>query len=201
MPASSVFYGFIGFLLSLSVAGCGPSVPSKSVFQGTDISGVDWGKDFNLIDHTGRRRSLVDFHGKVVVLFFGYTHCPDVCPTTLGEMAQALKQLGKNADKVQVLLVTLDPARDTPAVLAQYVPSFNPSFLGLTGSEAEVDLLAKSFKVFYQKQAGSAKMGYTLDHSANTFVFDPQGRLRLMFGFGRGVAPVVSDINQLLSGK
>jgi len=201
MSVSSVFHCFLGLALSLLVAGCGPSAPSKAVFQGTDITGVEWGKDFNLVDHTGQRRSLVDFHGKAVALFFGYTHCPDVCPTTLGEMAQTLKQLGKDADKVQVLFVTLDPARDTPAVLAQYVPSFNPTFLGLTGTEAEVAIVAKSFKVFYQKQESSSKMGYTLDHSANTFVFDPQGRLRLMYSFGRGVAPMVQDINQLLSGK
>jgi len=201
MRISSVFQGFIGLTLSLMLVGCGPSAPSKSPFQGTDITGVDWGMDFNLIDHTGQRRSLADFHGKAVALFFGYTHCPDVCPTTLGEMAQTLKQLGKDADKVQVLLVTLDPARDTPAVLARYVPSFHPTFLGLTGTEAEVAIVAQSFKVFYQKQASDSKMGYTLDHSANTFVFDPQGRLRLMYGFGRGVAPMVHDINQLLSGK
>lgn len=201
MPVSSVFYGFIGLALSMLVAGCGPTVPSKATFQGTDITGVDWGKDFSLVDHTGQRRSLVDFHGKVVALFFGYTHCPDVCPTTLGEMAQTLKQLGKDADKVQVLFVTLDPARDTPAVLTQYVPSFNPTFLGLTGTEAEVAIVAKSFKVFYQKQTSGSTLGYTLDHSANTFVFDPQGRLRLMYGFGRGVAPMVQDIKQLLAGK
>ncbi len=201
MRISPVFQGFIGLALSLMLAGCGPSAPSKSPFQGTDITGVDWGKDFNLTDHTGRRRTLADFHGKAVALFFGYTHCPDVCPTTLGELAQTLKQLGKDAGKVQVLFVTLDPERDTPAVLAQYVPSFNPAFLGLTGTEDEIAVVAKSFKVFYQKQASASKLGYTLDHSANTFVFDPQGRLRLMYGFGRGVAPMVHDINQLLSGK
>lgn len=201
MPVSSTFYGFIGLFLSMLLAGCGPSAPSKAVFQGTDITGVDWGKDFNLTDHKGQRRSLVDFQGKAVALFFGYTHCPDVCPTTLGEMAQTLKQLGPDAEKVQVLLVTLDPARDTPAVLAQYVPSFHPSFLGLTGTEEEVAVVAKSFKAFYQKQASTSKMGYTLDHSANTFVFDPQGRLRLMYSYGRGVSPMVNDIKQLLAGK
>ena len=201
MPVSSVFYGSIGLALSLLVAGCGPSTPAKPVFQGTDITGVDWGKDFNLTDHTGRRRSLTDFHGKAVALFFGFTHCPDVCPTTMGELAQTLKQLGKDADKVQVLFVTLDPARDTPTVLAQYVPSFHPSFLGLTGTEAEISSVLKDFKGFSQKQMSTSKMGYTLDHSANTFVFDPQGRLRLMYGFGRGAAPIVHDIKQLLDGK
>ena len=201
MPGRSVFYGFIGFMLSVLVAGCGPSTPNKAIFQGTDITGADWGKDFNLIDHNGRRRALIDFHGKAVALFFGYTHCPDVCPTTMGELAQTLKLLGKDADKVQVLFVTLDPKRDTPAVLAQYVPSFHPSFLGLTGTEAEIAATAKSFKAFYQTQPSSSKMGYTLDHSSNTFVFDPQGRLRLTYGYGRGAAPIVHDIKQLLAGK
>ena len=143
----------------------------------------------------------MDFHGKVVVLFFGYTHCPDVCPTTLGELGVTLKRLGADAGKVQVLFVTLDPARDTPAVLAQYVPSFNPSFLGLTGTDEEIAQAAKSFKVFYKKQESGSKAGYTLDHSANTFVLDGQGRVRLMFGFGSGAAPLVHDIQQLLAGK
>ena len=191
----------LGLLIVVLLSACGPSVPSKSPFQGTDITGVDWGKDFNLSDHHGRRRTLADFHGKVVVLFFGYTHCPDVCPTTLGELALVLKQLGKDADKVQVLFVTLDPARDTPAVLAKYVPTFNPSFLGLTGTEAEIAQVAQSFKVFYQKQDSGSKAGYSLDHSANTYVFDPQGRLRLMYVFGSGAGPIVHDIKQLLSGK
>jgi len=136
-----------------------------------------------------------------VVLFFGYTHCPDVCPTTLGELGITLKRLGADASKVQVLFVTLDPARDTAAVLAQYVPSFNPTFLGLTGSEEEIAQVAKSFKVFYKKQESSSKAGYTMDHSANTFVIDPQGRLRLLFGFGTGAAPLVHDIQQLLAGQ
>ena len=190
-----------GLLIAVLLGACGPTTSSKSPFQGTDITGVDWGKDFNLTDHHGQRRTLADFHGKVVALFFGYTHCPDVCPTTLGELALTLKKLGKDADKVQVLFVTLDPARDTPAVLAKYVPSFNPTFLGLTGSEAEVAQVAKTFKVFYQKQDKGSKAGYFLDHSANTFVFDPQGRLRLMYGFGVGTGPIIHDINQLLSGK
>jgi protein SCO1/2 len=188
-------------LLVAVLSACAPSAPSQSPFQGTDISGVDWGKDFNLVDHHGQRRTLADFHGKVVALFFGYTHCPDVCPTTLGELALTLKKLGKDAEKVQLLFVTFEPARDTPAVLAQYVPSFNPAFIGLTGSEVEVGQTAKTFKVFYQKQESGSKAGYFLDHSANTFVFDPQGRLRLMYGFGVGVEPILHDFKQLLAGK
>lgn len=188
----------IALLVTLGLAGCGKSKP---VFQGTDVTGVDWGRDFRLTDHTGRPRSLADFRGKVVVMFFGYTHCPDVCPTTLGDMAQVMKVLGPDAERVQVLFVTLDPARDTPQLLAQYVPAFHPRFLGLYGDEATTRKVAADFKVFYQKQAGAGPDSYTLDHGANTFVFDPQGRLRLLFGYGSGVDPMVHDIKQLLDGR
>lgn len=198
-----MFFRILALLLVFFLSGCGPDSGSggKSPFQGTDITGVDWGKDLQLTDHTGKRRSLADFHGKVVVLFFGYTHCPDVCPTTLGELGITLKRLGADASRVQVLFVTLDPARDTPAVLAQYVPSFNPTFLGLTGTEEEIAQTAKSFKVFYKKQESGSKAGYSMDHSANTFVIDQQGRIRLLFGFGSGAAPLVHDIQALLAGK
>lgn len=184
-------------LLAL-LAGCGPQRPQ---FKGTDITGVDWGKDFHLTDHTGKPRTLADFRGKVVVVFFGYTHCPDVCPTTLSEMAAVMKRLGKDAARVQVLFVTLDPARDTPELLAQYVPSFYPTFLGLFGDEAATRETARNFKVFYQKQETGSKVGYTLDHAANTFVYDPAGRLRLLFGFGSGADLISHDINELLNGR
>jgi protein SCO1/2 len=184
--------------LVVAVAACTPRKPD---FQGTDVTGVDWGRDFHLIDHHGHPRSLADFRGKVVVLFFGYTHCPDVCPTTLGELAEVMKRLGPDADKVQVLFVTLDPARDTPALLAQYVPAFHPSFLGLYGDEAATRKAAADFKVFYQKQPGRDADSYTLDHGANSFVFDPQGRLRLVFGYASGVEPLVHDIRLLLEGN
>lgn len=200
-----MIYRIFGLFLILALSACGPNSGSnnsgKSPFQGTDITGADWGKELRLTDHNGQRRSLADFHGKVVVLFFGYTHCPDVCPTTLGELGIAMKRLGADAAKVQVLFVTIDPTRDTPALLAQYVPSFNPTFLGLTGSEEEVAQAAKSFKVFYKKQESGAKGSYSMDHSANTFILDSQGRLRLLFGFGSGAAPLVHDIQALLSGK
>lgn len=197
MTASPFRLLLVILLATLALAGCGQEKP---VFQGTDVTGVTWGRDFWLTDHTGRPRSLADFRGKVVLLFFGYTHCPDVCPTTLSEMAQLMKQLGPDGQRVQVLFVTLDPARDTPELLAQYVPSFHPSFLGLYGDEAATRQVAAEFKVFYQKQAGSTPEGYTLDHGANTFVFDPQGRLRLVFGYGTGADVLVKDIKLLLEG-
>ncbi len=195
--------GLLALILGFALLGCegGGTTPRNSPFQGTDITGVPWGKTLTLTDHTGARRSLSDFHGKVVALFFGFTHCPDVCPTTLGELAQAMQQLGKDADRVQVLFVSLDPARDTPEVLARFVPSFHPAFLGLTGTAEEIAATAKEFKVFYERKNTGSKAGYTLDHSASTFVFDPQGRLRLIYGFGSGAAPIVHDIKQLLAGK
>ena len=178
------------------LAGCGPQGPA---FKGTDITGVEWGKDFHLTDHTGKVRTLADFRGKAVVVFFGYTHCPDVCPTTLSEMASVMKRLGKDAERVQVLFITLDPARDKPELLAQYVPSFHPSFLALSADEATTRKTAQDFKVFYQKQETGSKVGYTLDHAANTFVYDPAGRLRLLFGFGSGLENILHDIKELLS--
>lgn len=195
-----LFRFFAVLSLMLGVAACGPSVP-KTPFKGTDITGVPWGKELRLTDHNGKPRALADFNGKAVAIFFGYTHCPDVCPTTLGELALTLKQLGSDADKVQVLFVTLDPGRDTPEVLRQYVPSFHPGFLGLTGSEAEVAQAAKSFNVFYEKKESGSKAGYLVDHSANTFLIDPQGRVRLLYGFGAAPASIVHDIKQLLDGK
>jgi protein SCO1/2 len=185
-------------VLALVVAGCGPQ---RAEFKGTDITGVSWGKDFRLTDHTGKVRILSDFRGKVVVVFFGYTHCPDVCPTTLSEMAAVMKRLGKDAERVQVLFVTLDPARDKPELLAQYVPSFHPTFLALSADEATTRKTAQDFKVFYQKQETGSSVGYTLDHAANTFVYDPAGRLRLLFGFGSGVDNIYHDINELLAGR
>lgn len=198
MFALNKFLPLLLGLLFAALAGCSPQRPE---FKGTDVTGVPWGKDFHLTDPTGKPRSLADFRGKVVVVFFGYTHCPDVCPTTLSEMAAVMKRLGKDADRVQVLFITLDPARDTPAVLARYVPSFNPGFLGLYGDEAATRDTAREFKVFYQKRESPSRVGYTLDHAANTFVFDPKGRLRLLFGFGTGIDPITHDIKELLAGR
>jgi protein SCO1 len=186
-------------LLALSgLPGCSERQTAEK-FLATDISGMDIGGDFTLTDHNGKLRSLSEFKGKAVVLLFGYTHCPDVCPTTLSEMTLALKQLGTaDAQRVQVLFITLDPERDTTAVLAQYVPSFNPAFLGLRGDAAETIEMTRRFKVFAQKHDTGSNSGYTLDHSASSFVFDTTGKLRLLVGFGQGPEAVAHDLKLLL---
>jgi len=181
-------------LLSLAT-GCAPSAPK---FQATDISGINYGRELRLTDHNGKPRTLADFRGKVVVLFFGYTQCPDVCPTTLAELAEVNKRLGPDAARVQVLFVTIDPERDTADLLSKYVPAFDPSFLGLYGDAEATARTAKEFKILYQKQPGTAPGSYTMDHSAGTYVFDPQGRLRLYVNNGRGPDVFEHDIRELL---
>ena len=153
------------------------------------------------MDHRGQTKQLADFKGKAVVLFFGYTQCPDVCPTTLTTMKDALVRLEGDATKVQVLFVTLDPARDTPELLAQYVPSFHPSFIGLTGDEAGIASMARDFKVFFVKQPGKTPGSYSVDHSTGSYAFDPQGRLRLLLRHGETADRVAADLRLLLAGK
>ncbi len=170
-------------------------------FKSTDISGADWGKDFALIDHNGIPRRLADFRGKAVLVFFGYTQCPDVCPTTLASMRDALGLMGEYASRVQVLFITVDPARDSAELLAQYVPAFHPSFLGLRGDEADTAKLAKEFRVFYSKQPGTTPSSYSIDHSTGSYVFDPQGRLRLLIRHGEIPGNVAADLKLLLAGK
>ena len=176
-------------------AGCGERTAPK--FQLTDVTGVPWGKKLDLTDHNGQRRSLADFRGKVVVIFFGFTHCPDACPTTLAELATVARELGPDADRLQVLLVTVDPERDTPEVLRQYVPAFNPAFLGLYGTAEETAAAAKQFKVFFQKQPQPGG-GYSVDHQAGTYVIDKEGRLRLFGQYGAGAKALLHDIRLLL---
>jgi protein SCO1 len=180
----------------LAMSGCGPAGP---VFKNTDVTGADYGKDFALTDQAGKPRTLADFHGKVVVMFFGYTRCPDVCPTTLAEFKAVKEQLGDDGKRMQVLFVTVDPERDTPQVLASYVPAFDPSFIGLYGDAAATAKVAKDFKVFYQKVPGKTPDGYTMDHTAGSYVFDPQGRLRLFARQG-SPASLAADIRILLQG-
>lgn len=182
-------------ICSLALAAC----DSGPKFKSTDISGVDYGKSFELTDHNGRTRRLEDFRGKAVVVFFGFTQCPDVCPTTLSEVADALKTLGPEAKRVQVLFVTVDPERDTPDLLKKYVTAFDPGFLGLYGDAAATQRTAKEFKVYYEKR----KQGnsYTVDHSAQTYVIDPQGRLRLFVRHDRIAADLPDDLRTLLKEK
>lgn len=175
--------------------------PVDSAFKNTDVTGLGYAKEFALTDHNGKPRTLADFKGKVVVVFFGFTHCPDVCPTTMAEMAGVMQQLGSQADKVQVLFITLDPERDTQQLLAQYVPAFHPGFLGLVGDKAATEKVAKEFRVFYQKVPGKEAGSYTMDHTAGSYVFDPQGRIRLFIRHGQGIEPIVHDLKILLAGK
>jgi len=185
-------------LLLLAVLGTAACSPEAPKFRSTDITGADFGKELALTGHDGKPRTLADFRGKAVVLFFGYTHCPDVCPTTLADMAGVMKKLGKDAERVQVLFVTVDPERDTPAVLGQYVPAFDPHFLGLYGDLAATQRAAKEFRIFYEKRAGSAPGAYTVDHSAQSYVFDPQGRLRLFVRQDRIADDLGGDLRTLL---
>lgn len=173
---------------------------SAPKFNATDIGGVDWARGFDLTDHTGRRRTLADFRGKAVMLFFGYTGCPDACPTTLAEMAEVVKRLGPDGARVQGVFITVDPERDTAKVLAQYVPAFHPSFVGLRGTPDEIARTAKEFKVYYKanrSEAGEAQ--YLVDHTSAIFVFDPQGRPRLYVSQNRRTTEnMVEDLKRLL---
>lgn len=181
--------------IAFTLAAC--QAPAEK-FANTDLTGLDYGKDFALTDHTGKPRTLADFRGKAVVIFFGYTQCPDVCPTTMAEMSSVMKKLGTDADKVQVLFVTLDPVRDTQALLAAYVPNFDRRFLGLRGDQAATDKVAQEFKVFYQKVEGKTPESYTIDHTAGSYVFDPAGHIRLFLRNGAKVDSVVHDLKILL---
>ena len=182
--------------LALGLAGC---TEKTEPFVNTDITGIEYARDFKLTDHNGTPRTLADFKGKAVLVFFGYTQCPDVCPTTMAEMAAVMQKLGKDADRLQVLFITLDPDRDTQALLSQYVPAFDKRFLGLRGDAAATAKVAKDFKVFYQKVPGKDPGNYTIDHTAGSYVFDPQGRTRLFVRHGQGPEPIVHDIKLLLA--
>lgn len=195
-------------LLSVLVAACALTVSlaacdklpgkQKASFQNTDVTGLDYAKGFTLTDHTGKPRTLADFKGKAVVVFFGYTQCPDVCPTTMAEMASVMQKLGPLADQVQVLFITLDPERDTQQLLANYVPAFDKRFIGLRGTPEQTAQTAKEFKVFYSKVPGTEPGSYTIDHTAGSYVFDRDGRLRLFIRHGQGPDPIVHDLRQLL---
>lgn len=182
--------------LLLVLTACSP----KPEFKNIDITGgTAFGKDFSLLDPEGKVRTLADFKGKVVLMFFGYTQCPDVCPTTLTEMQQVMTLMGSQADRVQVLFVTVDPERDTAAILKQYVPAFDKRFLGLRpADDAALEKVTKDFKIYYRKVAGSSPGSYTMDHTAGSYAFDPEGRLRLYIKHAQGPETLAHDLKELL---
>lgn len=177
------------------LAACGERKPQ---FNAVDLTGADYAKDFHLPDTDGKVRSLQDFKGKAVVVFFGYTQCPDVCPTTMADIAQAKKLLGPEGGKVQGIFITIDPERDTPELLKAYVANFGPDFVALRGTPEQTAAAAKDFKVYYKKVEGKTPGSYTMDHSAASFVYDPQGRLRLYARYGAGPQVLADDLKQLL---
>jgi len=185
------FWSIITF--SLLVAACHGGAPK---FKSTDITGADYGKALELADTSGRVRHLEDFRGKAVLVFFGFTQCPDVCPTTLADLAGVVKTLGADADRVQVLFITVDPERDTPELLAQYVRAFDPRFIALRGDLAATQRVAKDFKIYFEKRKQGAS--YTIDHSAQSYVIDPQGRLRLLVRHDRLVQDLPDDLRVIL---
>ncbi|MDO8458239.1 MAG: SCO family protein [Burkholderiaceae bacterium] len=175
---------------------------NKPQFKAIDITGADYAKDFAadgaMIDHNGQPRSIKDFAGKVVVLFFGYTQCPDVCPTSMAELAEVKKLLGKDGDKLQGLFITIDPERDTPDVLKAYMVNFDPTFLAMRTTPDKLATVAKDFKTYYKKAPGRTDSSYTMDHSAGSYVYDTHGKVRLYTRYGSGAAALASDIALLL---
>ena len=185
-------------LAASALAACAPE--SKPQFKAVDITGAEYAKDFPLPDADGRMRSIKDFQGKAVVVFFGYTQCPDVCPVTLTEIAEARKLLGADGAKVQGVLITVDPERDKPELLKAYVANFGPDFIALRGTPEQTAQVAKDFKVFYRRVEGKAPGTYFMEHSAASFVYDPQGRLRLYSRYGSGAQALADDLKLILKG-
>lgn len=179
----------------VSLAAC---TERKPEFKSVDITGADYAKDFRLLDHNGRERTVADFRGKAIVVFFGFTQCPDVCPTSMAELAQVKKMLGADGDKLQGIFVSVDPERDTAPVLKAYMEAFDPTFIALRPTPEQLPALAKDFKIYYKKVEGKTPTSYTMDHTAASYIYDPQGRLRLYARYGSGAEVLASDVRQLL---
>ncbi len=188
----------IAALAAAALAAC--SAEQKPAFKGIDITGAEYARQLNLPDATGKPRTLADFKGKVVIVFFGFTQCPDVCPTTLAEIAEIKQKLGADGDKVQAVFVTVDPERDTPEIVAAYVAAFGRDFVALRGTLEQTQAVAKEFKVFFAKVPGKSAGSYTMDHTAGSFVFDPKGKVRLFVRQGGGVEAMAGDVKLLLAG-
>ncbi|MCS4295204.1 protein SCO1/2 [Comamonas sp. BIGb0152] len=190
-----------GSAVLASTAGVLTACKSKADFNAIDLTGSkEYGQDFSMPDQHGQRRSMADFKGKVVLVFFGFTQCPDVCPTTLGDLAAVKQKLGAKGDKLQVIFASVDPSRDTPEILQAYLANFDPSFLALRGSDEETAKMAKDFKVYYKRVDGQTPGSYTMDHTAGDYIFDPEGRLRLYSRYGTPVDTLAKDIEQLIDG-
>ena len=188
---------FLSALAVLALAACSPDKPK---FNAIDITGADYAKGFTLTDHNGQSRSLSDFKGKVVVLFFGYTQCPDVCPTSMLELAEVKRLMGADGDKLQGVFVTVDPVRDTAELLKAYMANFDPTFVTFIPTPEQLAVVAKDYKIYYKKVDGSTPTSYTMDHSAGSYLYDPQGRLRLFSRYGSPIESLTKDIQTLLSG-
>ena len=187
---------FLGLLAAVALTACSPDKPA---FRGVDITGADYAKDFALADQNGQMRSIKDFAGKVVVVFFGYTQCPDVCPTTLQELLEVRRMLGADGEKLQAVFITVDPERDTPELLKSYMANFDPSFVALRASTPEqLAQVTKDFKIYYKKVPGTSPGSYTMDHTAGSYAFDPEGHLRLYIKHAQGAETLAQDLKELL---
>ena len=187
-------------LATLGMGLFGACSDAKPQFRGVDITGADYARDFPLPDHNGQLRSIKDFAGKVTIVFFGYTQCPDVCPTSMAELAEVKKLLGKDGDKLQGIFITVDPQRDTAELLKAYMANFDPSFLALIPTPEKLAAVAKDFKIYYKRVEGQTPTSYTMDHSAGSYTYDTQGRLRLYNRYGSGAAALAADVQLLLKG-
>ncbi len=191
----------LALFVAAALAACDlkPSASANAPFNGVDITGAEYARSFSLTDHTGQPRTLADFKGKVVVVFFGYTQCPDVCPTTMAELAEVKRTLGAEGERLQGVFITVDPERDTPEILKAYVTGFDPSFVALRGSAEQTLATAKEFKVFYAKAPSKGGGGYTVDHTAGAFVIDATGRVRLFTRYGSGSQALAQDLKRLFA--
>ncbi|HEY9573587.1 MAG TPA: SCO family protein [Pusillimonas sp.] len=181
--------------LAAALAACGKK---EVAFKGSDISGTKLGREMAMVDGSGKLRTLADYKGKAVVVFFGFTQCPDVCPTAMAELSQTMELLGDDAAKVQVLMISVDPERDTPEVLSAYVKAFNPNFVGLTGTPEQLSQTAKSFKAYYAKSAGATPGQYSMDHASSFYILDPEGEARVLVSGNASAQDIANDIRQLL---
>jgi protein SCO1/2 len=199
-PASPARRRFV----QMTLAGAAPSLllacsPDKPAFKSTDVTGAAFAKDLQLKDHHGNVRTMQDFKGRIAVVFFGFTQCPDVCPTSMNTMAEVKRLLGAQGERLQVLFITVDPERDTQALLKEYMASFDPGFLALRPEPDDVQRVADDFKIYFKKVPGSTPTSYTMDHSASKYIFDTEGRVRLFSAYGTDAATIAADIQVLLS--